>query len=75
MKIDADVMIPHKESNQRSDGQRPVSTNNLRIAPVFYATQVDLCGPFKVYTPHNKITTVKIWLAVYCCISTSTTLI
>ena len=53
----------------------PVSTHNLRIAPVFYATEVDLCGPFKVYSPHNKRTTVKIWIAVYCYISTSTTLI
>ena len=53
----------------------PVSTHNLRIAPAFYATQVDLCEPFKVYSPHNKRTTIKIWLSVYCCMSASTTLI
>ena len=52
-----------------------VSSHSLRIAPAFYATQVDLCGPFKAYSPHNKRTTIKIWLAIYCCMSTSTTLI
>ena len=53
----------------------PASSHSLRIAPAFYATQVDLCGPFKAYSPHNKRTTIKIWLAIYCCMSTSTTLI
>ena len=48
----------------------PVSSRSLRIEPVFYATQVDLWG----YSLHNKRTTIKIWLAVYCCMSTSTTL-
>ena len=52
-----------------------VSTHNLRIAPAFYATQGDLCGLFKAYSPHNKRSTIKIWFAVYCCKSTSTTLI
>ena len=53
----------------------PVLTQNVRIAPSFYATQVHLCGLFKAYSPHNKRTTIKIWLAVYCCIFTSATLI
>ena len=53
----------------------PVSTHNLRIAPEFCATQVDLCGPLKAYSPHNKRKIIKIWLAVYCCMCTSTTLI
>ena len=53
----------------------PVSSLNWRIAPAFYATQVALCGPFKAYSLHNKRTTIKIWLSVYCCRSTSTTLI
>ena len=53
----------------------PASSHSLRIAPAFYATQVDLCGPFKAYSPHNKRTTIKIWLAVYCCMSTSTIVI
>ena len=43
----------------------PVSSHSLRIALAFYATQVDLCGPFKAYSPHNKRTTVKIWLGIY----------
>ena len=51
----------------------PVSSHSLRIAPAFYATQVDLCGPFKAYSTHNKRTTIKVWLAVYCCMSASTT--
>ena len=36
----------------------PVSTHNLRIAPAFYVIQVDLCGPFKAYSPHNKGATI-----------------
>ena len=52
-----------------------VSTHNLRIAPAFYATEVDLCGPFKAHSPKSKRKTIKIWLAVYCCMSASTTLI
>ena len=52
----------------------PVSSHSLSIAPAFYATQVDLCGSFKEYSPHNGRTTIKIWLAVYCCMYTLTTL-
>ena len=44
----------------------PVSSHSLRKAPAFYVTKVDLCGPFKAYSPHNKRTTIKIWLAVSC---------
>ena len=47
----------------------PVSTY---IAPAFYYTQVDLAGPFKAYTFHNKRKTIKIWLCVFCCSTTST---
>ena len=36
----------------------PVSTHNLRTAPAFYVIQVDLCGPFKAYSSHNKGTTI-----------------
>ena len=46
--------------------------NHLTIAPAFYISQVDLAGPFRSYSPHNKRTTVKIWLAIFCCLSTST---
>ena len=44
-----------------------------QIAPRFYATQADVCSPFKAYSLHHKRTTTKIWLIVYCCIPTSTT--
>ena len=50
----------------------PVSNHNLMIAPAFYVTQVDLSGPYKAYSPHNKRSTVKIWLIVFCCCTTST---
>ncbi|XP_066917749.1 uncharacterized protein [Clytia hemisphaerica] len=42
------------------------------IAPAFYNTQCDLAGPFQAYSSHNKRKTIKIWLSLYCCISTST---
>ena len=51
----------------------PISRHCMTIAPAFYATQADICGPFKAYSSHHKRTTIKIWLIVYCCISTSTT--
>ena len=51
----------------------PISKYNLTIAPPFYITQVDLAGPFKAYSSHNKRETIKIWLAVFCCSTTSTT--
>ena len=51
----------------------PISKYNLTIAPPFYITQVDLAGPFKAYSSHNKRATIKIWLAVFCCSTTSTT--
>ena len=51
----------------------PVSQHNLVIAPAFFATQVDLAGPFKSYSPSNKRATVKIWFAVFCCATTGTT--
>ena len=51
----------------------PISKYNLTIAPPFYISQVDLAGPFKAYSPHNKRATIKIWLVVFCCSTTSTT--
>jgi hypothetical protein len=51
----------------------PVSQHNLTIAPPFYVTQVDLSGPYKAYTPHNKRSTIKIYLAVFVCSTTGTT--
>ena len=49
----------------------PVPTYNLTIAPAFYICQVDLSGPYKAYSKHNKRTTIKLWLVVFCCCTTS----
>ena len=49
----------------------PVSEYNLKIAPAFYITQVDLTGPFKAYSKLNKRATLKIWLVVFCCATTT----
>ena len=43
---------------------------NLCNAPAFYATQVDICGPFKCYSVANKRATLKIWFLVFCCCTT-----
>ena len=50
----------------------PISKHNTVIAPAFFITQVDLAGPFSAYSKHNKRTTLKISLAVFCCSTTST---
>ena len=46
---------------------------NLMIAPGFYISQVDIVGPFSAYSPHNKRSTIKIWMVVFCCATTSAT--
>ena len=51
----------------------PISSHELNIAPAFHTTQVDLAGPFNSYSNHNKRTTVKVWLAIFLCTTTSTT--
>ena len=53
----------------------PISNHQLRIAPSFYVSQVDLAGPFKAWSPHNKRTTIKIYLTVFCCAATMTCVI
>ena len=50
-----------------------VSDCNLTIAPAFYFSQVDLAGPFNSFSNHHRRTTVKIWLTIFVCSSTSTT--
>ena len=50
----------------------PILKHNTVIARAFFITQVDLAGPFSTYSKHNKRTTLKIWLAVFCCSTTST---
>ena len=61
--------ILHKKGVEVAMG--PVADENLMIAPAFYVSQVDLCGPFKAYSPANKRATLKVWLAVFCCTVTS----
>ena len=51
----------------------PVSKHQMMIAPAFYVSQVDLCGPFLCFSPLHKRTTIKIWLLVFCCVTTSAT--
>ena len=53
----------------------PVSPHNLNIAPAFYVTQTDLAGPFDANCHHHTRTksTIKVWLVVFCCATTSTT--
>ena len=45
----------------------PVSDQNLKIAPVFCYSQVDICGPFSAFSPINKRANVKVWFVVFCC--------
>ena len=49
----------------------PVSTKNITIVPAFYYTQVELTGKFKAYTLHNQCKTIKVWICVFCCTTTS----
>ena len=51
-----------------SMGPKPESA--LCIAPAFYNTQVDICGPYESYSNSNKRAKVKIWFVVFCCSTT-----
>ena len=51
----------------------PISNDNIRVAPAYYVCQADLVGSFSAYSYHNKRTTIKIWLIVFCCSTTSAT--
>ena len=51
----------------------PASKDQLCVAPAYYITQVDLCGPFKAYSVHNKRSTIKIYISVFVCCTTGTT--
>ena len=50
-----------------------ISKLSITIASAFHVTQADICGLFKAYSLHHKRTKIKLWLIIYCCISTSTT--
>ena len=49
----------------------PLPEYQFTIAPSFYVTQMDIAGPFKSYCQHNRRSTIKIWLLVFCCTTTS----
>ena len=48
----------------------PLQNVNLCIAPAFFASQIDIVGPYKAYSWVNKRATVKVWFLVYCCCTT-----
>jgi hypothetical protein len=48
----------------------PVSKHQLSVAPPYYVTQCDLCGPFKAYSKHNLRTTLKVWIITFVCATT-----
>ena len=50
-----------------------ISKYNLTTAPPIYISQVDLAGPFRAHSPHNKRAIMKTWLAVFCYSTASTT--
>ena len=61
----------HKQDVKVAMG--PKHESNLCIAPAFFNTQVDLCGPFDSYSNVNKRAKVKIYLVVFCCSTTGAT--
>ena len=48
----------------------PISNVNLCIAPPFYASQMDIFGPFKAYSCANRRATIKVWFLIFCCCTT-----
>ena len=48
----------------------PVQNINLAIAPAFYASQIDIFGPFKSFSVANKRATMKVWFMIFCCCTT-----
>ena len=48
----------------------PVNEANLKIAPAFYYSQVDLFGPFKAYSPVHARGNTKVYFVVFCCTTT-----
>ena len=48
----------------------PVQDVNLCIAPPFFNSQVDICGPFNAFSNANKRAKLKLWFVVFCCCTT-----
>ena len=61
----------YKKSVEMAMG--PIQEVNLCIAPPFFATQVDIFGPYKAYSRANKRATIKAWYLIFCCCTTSAT--
>lgn len=51
----------------------PASKNQLCVAPPFYITQADLCGPYKAFHMTQRRVTMKVWILVFVCSTTGTT--
>ena len=66
-------LILEKDKKALEVAMGPISEFNITIAPAFYVCQVDLAGPFDAFSNHHKRTTIKVWLAVFCCTTTSAT--
>ena len=49
----------------------PLHEAQLKVAPAFCRTQVDLFGPFNSYDLTSKRKTIKIWFVIFCCVTTS----
>ena len=63
--------ILNSESVEMAMG--PIQDVNLCIAPPFFATQIDIFGPFKAYSIVNKRATIKVWFLIFCCCTTGAT--
>ena len=55
----------HKQGLKIAMG--PIPDENLKIAPVFYYCQTDICGPYNAFSPANKRATLKIYFVVFVC--------
>ena len=51
----------------------PKHNSNLCIAPAFFNTQVDICGPVESYDNVKKRTKANLYLLVFCCSTTGAT--
>ena len=51
----------------------PASEHQVCVAPPYYVTQADICGPYKAYSKHNQRATIKVWILAFVCSTTSMT--
>ena len=45
----------------------PLGEDNVKIAPAFYTSQVDICGPYSSFSNANKRATIKVWFVLFAC--------